>query len=250
MAEQKTIEIRVLRYHPQRDERPAWQSYTVPFTDDMSVLQGLLHIKDEIDGTLSFRWSCRMAICGSCGMMINGKPRLACETFLRDLPAGPVRIEALAHFPIERDLIVSAGEFVRKLESVKPYLIPKEPRALADGEYPQTPAELERYEQYSTCINCMLCYAACPEYGLNADFTGPGVLALLHRYNADSRDGGRAERMPILNAEEGVWSCMAVGYCSEVCPKQVDPAHAVNQNKAVSAADYFRHVLQPKREPL
>ena len=250
MAEQKTIEIRVLRYHPQHDERPAWQSYTVPFTDDMSVLQGLLHIKDEIDGTLSFRWSCRMAICGSCGMMINGKPRLSCETFLRDLLPGPVRIEALAHFPIERDLIVSAGEFVRKLESIKPYLIPKEPRALADGEYLQTPAELERYEQFSACINCMLCYAACPEYGLNADFTGPGVLALLHRYNADSRDGGRAERMPILNAEEGVWSCMAVGYCSEVCPKQVDPAHAVNQNKAVSAADYFLRVLQPKREPL
>jgi fumarate reductase iron-sulfur subunit len=249
MAEQKSIEIRVLRYHPQRDERPAWQSYTVPFTDDMSVLQGLLHIKDAIDGTLTFRWSCRMAICGSCGMMINGKPRLACETFLRDLAAGPVRIEALAHFPIERDLVVSAGEFVSKLESIKPYLIPKEPRALAAGEYLQTPAELERYEQFSACINCMLCYAACPEYGLNRDFTGPGVLALLHRYNADSRDGGRAERMPILNAEEGVWSCMAVGYCSEVCPKQVDPAHAVNQNKAVSAADYFQHLLRPKREP-
>jgi fumarate reductase iron-sulfur subunit len=249
MAEEKTIEIRVLRYHPQRDERPAWQSYTVPFTDDMSVLQGLLYIKDAIDGTLTFRWSCRMAICGSCGMMIDGKPRLACETFLRDLAADAVRIEALAHFPIERDLVVSAGEFVSKLESIKPYLIPKEPRALAEGEYLQTPAELERYEQFSACINCMLCYAACPEYGLNRDFTGPGVLALLHRYNADSRDGGRAERMPILNAEEGVWSCMAVGYCSEVCPKQVDPAHAVNQNKAVSAADYFRRLLRPKREP-
>jgi fumarate reductase iron-sulfur subunit len=249
VAEQKTIEIQVLRYHPQQDEHPAWQSYTVPFSDDRSVLQALLYIKDEIDGTLSFRWSCRMAICGSCGMMINGKPRLSCETFLRELPAGPVRIEALAHFPIERDLIVSVSEFVGKLESIKPYLIPKEPRVLAAGEYRQTPAELERYEQFSACINCMLCYAACPEYGLNKDFTGPGVLALLHRYNADSRDGGRAERMPILNAEEGVWSCMAVGYCSEVCPKQVDPAHAVNQNKAVSAGDYFLRVLGPKRAP-
>ena len=75
MAEQRTVEIRVLRYHPQHDQHPAWQSYTVPFSDDTSVLQALLHIKDEIDGTLSFRWSCRMAICGSCGMMVNGKPR-------------------------------------------------------------------------------------------------------------------------------------------------------------------------------
>lgn len=249
MAQQRTIEIRVLRYHPQYDERPAWQSYTVPFSHDTSVLQGLLHIKDEIDGTLSFRWSCRMAICGSCGMMINGKPRLSCETFLRELLPGPVRIEALAHFPIERDLIVSAGEFISKLESIKPYLIPREPRALAAGEYRQTPAELEHYEQFSACINCMLCYAACPEYGLNPDFTGPGVLALLHRYNADSRDAGRAERMRVLNAEEGVWTCMAVGYCSEVCPKRVDPAHAVNQNKATSAGDYFLRFLGPKRGP-
>jgi fumarate reductase iron-sulfur subunit len=181
--------------------------------------------------------------------MINGKPQLSCQTFLRDLLPGPVRIEALAHFPIERDLIVSVGEFVKKLEGIKPYLIPREPRALAAGEYRQTPAQLAQYEHFSACINCMLCYAACPEYGLNADFVGPGVLALLHRYNADSRDGGRAERMPIINAEEGVWSCMAVGYCSEVCPKQVDPAHAVNQNKATSAGDYFLRFLKPKREP-
>ncbi len=249
MPEPRTVEIQVLRYHPQRDDHPVWQSYTVPCSEDASVLQALLYIKDQLDGTLSFRWSCRMAICGSCGMMINGKPRLSCETFLRDLPAGPVRIEALAHLPIERDLIVSVAEFVTKLASIKPYLIPREPRMLAEGEYLQTPAELEHYEQFSVCINCMLCYAACPEYGLNANFTGPGVLALLHRYNADSRDGGSAERMPILNAEEGVWSCMAVGYCSEVCPKQVDPAHAVNQNKAVSTGDYFRHYLRPKRGP-
>jgi fumarate reductase iron-sulfur subunit len=92
----------------------------------------------------------------------------------------------------------------------------------------------------------MLCYAACPQFGLNPEFTGPGVLALLHRYNSDSRDGGRAQRMEILNAEEGVWSCTAVGYCSEVCPKGVDPANAVNQNKINSAVDYFAHFLPKK----
>jgi fumarate reductase iron-sulfur subunit len=243
MPEPRTIEIEVLRYHPQRMQAPAWQRYTVPYTHDMSVLQGLQYIKDELDGTLSFRWSCRMAICGSCGMMVNGKPQLSCQTFLRDLAPGPVRVEALAHLPIERDLVVSVDDFVAKLASVKPYLIAAEARALAAGEYLQTPAQLERYEQYSACINCMLCYAACPQYGLNPAFTGPGVLALLHRYNADSRDGGSAERMGVLNAEEGVWSCMAVGYCSEVCPKQVDPANAVNQNKAVSARDYFMRFL-------
>lgn len=241
---EKTIAIEVLRYRPEQDEAPVWQRYDVPFTDDMSLLQGLQFIKDQIDGSLSFRWSCRMAICGSCGMMINGKPSLSCKTFLRELLPGPVRIEALAHFPIERDLIVSVDAFVKKLESVKPWLIAKTPRTLAEGEYLQTPEQLEHFEQYSACINCMLCYSACPQFGLDPGFTGPGVLALLHRYNADSRDAGRAQRMATLNAEEGVWSCTAVGYCSEVCPKQVDPANAVNQNKVNSAKDYALNLLR------
>jgi len=242
----RTIRIEVLRYRPEQEDKPVWQSFDVPFSDDMSVLQGLQQIKDEQDGSLSFRWSCRMAICGSCGMMVNGKPTLSCKTFLRELLPGPVRIEALAHFPIERDLVVNVDSFIDKLESIKPYLIPKEPRALADGEYLQTPHQLEQFEQYSSCINCMLCYAACPQFGLDPGFTGPGVIALLHRYNADSRDGGRAQRMEIMNAEEGVWSCTAVGYCSEVCPKNVDPANAVNQNKVESAKDYFLRFLSPK----
>lgn len=237
-ADTRPVEFEVLRYRPEQRAEPAWQRYSVPCSNDMSVLQALLQIKDEQDGSLSLRWSCRMAICGSCGMMIDGKPRLACQTFVRDLP-GPVRVEALAHFPIERDLVVDLEGFMRKLESVKPYLIPAQPRTLAEGEYLQTPAQLEMFESFSACINCTLCYSACPQFGLNPDFTGPGALALLHRYNADSRDGGRAERMAVLNAEEGVWSCTAVGYCSEVCPKQVDPANAVNQNKINSAMDYF-----------
>lgn len=242
----QTIEVQVLRYRPEQDREPVWDSYQVPFSDDMSVLQALQYIKDELDGTLSFRWSCRMAICGSCGMMVNGRPELSCKTFLRTLLPGPVRIEPLAHMPIERDLVVSVEPFVKKLESVKPYIIPKEPRALSEGEYLQTPEQLEKIEQFSSCINCMLCYAACPQYGLDPDFVGPGVLALLHRYNADSRDGGCDQRMPIINAAEGVWSCTAVGYCSEVCPKGVDPANAVNQNKVNSAKDFFLGWLKPK----
>ena len=239
----KTIEFEVLRYRPEQEDAPSWQRYTVRYGDDMSVLEALQRIKDDQDGSLTFRWSCRMAICGSCGMMINGKPALSCKTFVRDLAPGPVRVEALAHLPIERDLVVSVEPFVAKLASVKAYLIPREPRTLAEGEYRQTPAELERIESFGSCINCMLCYAACPQFGLDPEFLGPGVLALLHRYNADSRDGGRAERAAALGAAEGVWSCTAVGYCSEVCPKQVDPANAVNQNKTASALSWLTRLL-------
>ena len=244
---EKIIEIQVLRYRPEQDKEPVLQSYKVPFTDDMSVLQGLQYIKDYLDGTVSFRWSCRMAICGSCGMMVDGKPKLSCKTFLREYYPQGLRVEALAHMPIERDLIVSVEDFVTKLESIKPYIIPKEPRTLEQGEYLQTPQQRDMYEQFSSCINCMLCYAACPQYGLNPKFTGPGVLALLHRYNADSRDGGSAQRADVLGAaDEGVWNCTAVGYCSEVCPKAVDPANAVNQNKMNAATNYFLNLLPGK----
>ncbi|NRF71070.1 succinate dehydrogenase/fumarate reductase iron-sulfur subunit [Aquincola sp. S2] len=242
-----TIRIEVLRYNPERDAHPHLDAFDVPWTDDMSVLQGLQAIKDDIDGSLSFRWSCRMAICGSCGVMVNGKPRLGCQTFLRDYAAaGTLRIEPLAHFPIQRDLVVDIGDFIGKLQSITPYIVPKEARTPDQGEYLQTPQQLAQFEQFSSCINCLLCYSACPQYGLDSQFIGPAAMALLHRYNADSRDGARPQRMALVNAEEGVWSCTAVGYCSGVCPKGVDPANAVNQNKVASAKDYFLRFVAPR----
>ena len=141
---------------------------------------------------------------------------------------------------------IDQSDFLGKLVAVKPYLITESRWSLSDGPRRQTPAQMDAYYQYSQCINCLLCYAACPQYGLNSAFTGPAALALLHRYNADARDQGKAQRMEVVNAEEGVWGCTLVGYCSEVCPKGVDPARAVNQNKIESTKDYFRHLLWPR----
>jgi len=231
---QKVIEIEILRYLPESDQAPHSEVYKVPFTDDMSVLQGAQYIKDNFDGSLTFRWSCRMAICGSCGMMINGIPKLSCETFIRDYYPNRITVEALANFSIG------------KLEAVQPYIIPKEPRTVEQGEYIQSPEQFAEYIQFTSCINCTLCYAACPQFGLNPDFIGPGAMALLHRYNMDSRDGGQAQRMELVASEEGVYNCSAVGYCSEVCPKHVDPGNAVNVNKINAAKDYFLRFLSPK----
>ena len=244
----RTIELECLRYDPETDAAPRLQSYRVPFRNDMSVLQGLQYIKDHLDGSLTFRWSCRMAICGSCGAMINGVPQLSCHTFLRDYFPHKIRIEPLTHFPILRDLVIDQSDFLDKLEAVKPYLIPGPEEPPAGQVNRQTPAQMEAYYDYSQCINCLLCYAACPQVGLNPGFIGPAALALLHRYNADSRDQGWAARADIVNAEEGVWGCTLVGICSEVCPKSVDPAHAINQNKVNSTLDWFglRKVLLPR----
>ena len=238
-----TITVEVVRYRPEQDQQPWLQSFEVAYSPEMSILDALHYIKDHLDSTLSYRWSCRMAICGSCGYMVNGVPKLGCKTFLRDYFPHKVKVEALANFPIERDLVADIGDFVAKLEEVKPYIIRESEGELKDGEYLQTPAQMTRYKQYSMCINCGLCYAACPQYGLNNKFMGPAALALLHRYNQDSRDQGRSERLPIMNSEEGVWSCTFVGYCSKVCPKGVDPAAAINQGKVESLTDYGLNLI-------
>ena len=242
------ITLRVTRYRPEDGEaEPTTADYAVPLRRDWAVLDGLNHIKDELDGTLSYRWSCRMGICGSCGLMIDGEPRLSCATFLADLAPGPVRIEPLANFPVIRDLIVDISDFLHKLGKVKPWLIRDEERPVADGEYRQTPAQLEDFKQYSMCINCMLCYAACPVYGLDDGFTGPAAIALAHRYDLDSRDEGGRERLTILAQPEGVWDCTFVGECSAACPKGVDPAGAIQQVKLAAVQETAMSLLLPWR---
>ncbi len=237
------LELEVLRYRPETDQDPVFQTYTVPYNSDWVVLDALTHIKDNIDRTLSFRWSCHMAVCGSCGVMINGEPKLSCHTFLRDYYPGKVRVEPLTNFPIERDLVTVADDFMEKLASVKPYVITEEDRPVSAGEHLQSPADLNSFKQYTMCINCMLCYAACPQMGLTPDFVGPAALALAHRYNLDTRDAGREERQEIAASNEGVWDCTFVGACSQVCPKAVDPAAAIQQTKIASTVDWYKALL-------
>jgi fumarate reductase iron-sulfur subunit len=242
-----TMELIVTRYDPERESTPRAQSYTVPYTDETVVLDALNHVKDTLDGSVTFRWSCRMGICGSCGMTVNGTPKLTCATFLCDYAPGPMRIEPLMGFPVIRDLVVDLGDFMEKLQAVKPWIIRREEAPLEAGEYRQTPEQRDRYEQYSRCINCMLCYAACPIYAIHPEFIGPAALALAQRYNLDSRDQGAEQRSAVTAAEPGVWECMFVGECSVVCPKHVDPAGAIQQMKVTGTLDWYRSLLGPRR---
>jgi fumarate reductase iron-sulfur subunit len=239
------ITLRVTRYRPENETEPTTQDYEIPLRREWAVLDGLNHIKDHLDGTLSYRWSCRMGICGSCGMTVNGEPRLTCATFLEDCAPGPIRVEPLRNFPVIRDLVVEIGDFMRKLPQVKPWII-REEEASIDSEYLQTPAELDQYKQFSMCINCMLCYSACPVYALDKDFLGPAAIALAQRYNLDSRDQGSAERMDVLSAAEGVWSCTFVGECTTACPKGVDPAGAIQRYKFTAAMESLKAFLLPR----
>jgi fumarate reductase iron-sulfur subunit len=243
MADQITLQV--ARYRPEEEAAPTFQEYDVPCPKDWVVLDGLNYVKDRLDGTLSYRWSCRMGICGSCGMTVNGEPKLTCATFLADYAPGPVRVEPLRNFPVIRDLVVEIGDFMRKLSRVKPWIIRKDHKPLSDGEYRQTPQEMDEYTQFSMCINCMLCYAACPIYGLDQEFIGPAAIALAQRYNLDSRDEGARERLEILSEHEGIWGCTFVGECTEVCPKDVDPAGAIQRYKLTAALDSLHTFLVP-----
>jgi fumarate reductase iron-sulfur subunit len=244
MAEQ--IALEVTRFSPERDKTPTVQSFDVPLRKEWVVLDALNYVKDKVDGSLSFRWSCRMGVCGSCGMMVNGEPKLTCATFLTDYAPGPVRVEPLKNFPVMRDLIVEISDFLEKLSKVKPWLIRKKEKAASEGEYLQTPEELDTYKQFSMCINCLLCYAACPVYGLDPLFAGPAALALAQRYNMDSRDEGKSERLDILSQHDGIWGCTFVGECTEVCPKHVDPAGAIQQYKLTATQEWVKSFIMPR----
>ena len=244
MAE--TVALEVARYHPEHDSAPTTQAFTVPLRKDWTVLDALNHIKDKQDGSLTYRWSCRMGVCGSCGMMVNGEAKLTCAAFLTDYAPGPMRVEPLAFFPIIRDLVVDLTDFLHKLRKVKPWLVREKDKPLSEGEYKQTPAQLDHYKQFSMCINCLLCYAACPVIGLEPGFLGPAVIALARRYNLDNRDQGSGERMELCTEHDGIWQCTFVGECSKVCPKNVDPAGAIQQYKLDAALDSLRSLILPR----
>jgi len=249
-AEQQTKTIVITRFDPDKDEARRTEEYVIPVDRDWKVLDAINYIKDEVDPTVSHRWSCRMAVCGSCGMMVNGEPTLTCKTSLSAFPDRVV-IEPLANFPVVRDLVVDLDGFMDKFKRVKPWIVrAKEEAALEDfnekGTYSQSPEQLATFKQFSMCINCMLCYSACPVVANEPDFLGPAAIALGHRYNLDSRDEGGDERNDIFRDEGTVFSCSYANECSEVCPKGVDPAAAVNQAKFGAVIDWAKGFVVPR----
>jgi succinate dehydrogenase / fumarate reductase iron-sulfur subunit len=228
-----TARFEVLRYNPERDKAPHLREYSVPVTKGMTVLDGLHWIKEHKDHTLSWRSSCRMGVCGSCGMFINGMPRLACNNQIVHLHSDHIIIKPLPNFDIIRDLVPDLESLFNKHRSVKPYLIRKdsEEQNLPTGEFFQSTEELVNYIQFAYCIKCGLCMAACPTVATSENYTGPQALTQGWRYTSDSRDEGAPERAEELYSSHGVYRCHFAGACSQVCPKGVDPALAIQMAK-------------------
>jgi succinate dehydrogenase / fumarate reductase iron-sulfur subunit len=229
----KTVKFEVLRYNPAGNEAPHLQNYSVPVTKGMTVLDGLNWIKEHLDSSLSWRSSCRMGICGSCGMFINGLPRLACNNQIVHLHSDRVVIKPLPNYDIIRDLVPDLESLFGKHRSVRPYLIRKDTaeQNKPTGEFFQSQQELLNYIQFAYCIKCGLCMAACPTVATSEEYPGPQPLTAGWRYLSDSRDEGAGERQEILYSSHGVYRCHFAGACSQVCPKGVDPALAIQMAK-------------------
>ena len=222
--------------------RHSFDSFEIPLKRWTTVLDALIYAKSYVDSSIGIRYSCRMASCGSCGMKINGIPRLACYTNISELEGDTVICEPLQNFPHIRDLVTDFTQFFDHHKEMSPYIHNKDADIKVAAsqviqnpiltEYEQTPADVEKYLQFSYCIRCGLCYSACPTVATDTKFPGPQALSQAYRYYADSRDAGHKERLNIVDNRHGIWRCHFAGSCSQVCPKGVDPALGIQLLRA------------------
>lgn len=223
----KVVSLRVFRMNANQSKSTRYEKYNVPFQRWTTVLDALLYAKGYLDRSIAIRYSCRMASCGSCGMKINGIPRLACYTKISELGGDIITCEPLPNFPVIRDLVTDFSTFFKQHESVEPYIHNPDADIVGEKElteFIQSPKDVEKYLQFSYCIKCGLCYSACPSVGSDTKFPGPQALAQAYRYVADSRDDARQSRLDIVDDRHGIWRCHFAGSCSVVCPKGVDPS--------------------------
>ena len=226
-SNREVIQLRVYRKNSKQSKSSHFDEFTVPVQRWTTVLDALLHAKAYLDNSIAIRYSCRMASCGSCGMKINGIPRLACYTKVSEINENIITCEPLPNFPIIRDLVGDFSDFFQHHSSMEPFVHNQDADIVDKNnltEFIQSPEDVENYLQFSYCIKCGLCYSACPSVASDTKFPGPQALAQAYRYVADNRDDATRSRMNIVDNKHGIWRCHFAGSCSVVCPKGVDPA--------------------------
>ncbi len=232
------VPLEVYRFQPGTDPAPSFRRYELDLAPHTPVLSALLRIRAETDPTLSLRYSCRSAICGSCAMRINAKSRLACET-----PVGPeierhgrIVVEPMANQPVVRDLVVDQSPFWRDYRSIEPHLKLDPYHPMPEGKpNPMTPAEVARFHDTPRCISCAACYSACPAVAADPAFPGPMALAKLYRFVVDPRDAAHQDRLVRIQTE-GLWLCLRCHLCTEACPKDVRPSERIRDLKEMAIA--------------
>ncbi|HNL51770.1 MAG: succinate dehydrogenase iron-sulfur subunit [Candidatus Nanopelagicales bacterium] len=224
------VTFKIARFIPETDEEPHYEEYTVEALPTDRVLTVLQKIKDEVDGTLTFRRSCAHGICGSDAMRINGRNRLACKTLIKDLNIKkPVVVEAIKGLPLEKDLVVDMEPFFQAYRDVMPFLI-------SEGHDPtkerlQTIEDRAVFDDTTKCILCACCTTSCPVFWSDGQYFGPQAIVGAHRFIFDSRDAGTDVRLDILNSKEGVWRCRTTFNCTDACPRGIEVTKAIQEVK-------------------
>jgi succinate dehydrogenase / fumarate reductase iron-sulfur subunit len=237
--------FRVFRKAP--GQEAAYRLYEVQERPGMTVLDALFQVHDRQDDSLSFRYSCRGAVCGSCAMLINKVPRLACRTQISGLigeetmslapspaigttegwdPKAEALVEPLPNLPVLKDLVVDMGEFYSKYRHILPTLSSE---VKGERESLMEQSAVKELERYTSCILCAACYGACPVNGSDPEYAGPAALAKLYRFRIDPRDKLAGERLELADDPHGWWACKFYTNCNRVCPRNVPPNVAIGR---------------------
>ena len=238
----RNITFKVFRFNAETDYLPHYKTYTMEVSKDELVLDILNRIKWEQDGSFSYRRSCRHGICGACAVKVNNKSIIACKEnvfSLHDIfDNGELTIDPSDKSKSLKDLIIDKSDFWEKYNSVKPYLVPIEDENITPEERKEkfekenliTPEVADRINEADTCIQCGVCYYACPVLEVNPDYLGPAALTKAFRFNADVRDDAKIERLKIVNQlGSGIWDCVKCFECAEACPKDINPIDKITK---------------------
>lgn len=227
----KSYLFRIKRFDPDKAPQQWWDDFTIQMEPSERVLDGLIRIKDTMDGSLTFRRSCAHGICGSCAMKINGRNRLACQSLMKDMPEKIV-IEPIQAFPVIKDLVVEMEIFFEKNDQLMPYLINNEPPP--ERERLQSPEDQHKVLESITCIMCGCCTSSCPVFWSDKKYLGPSALLKAYRFIFDSRDRAQDERLERILHPHGLFRCHSIYNCVEVCPKEIDITSHITRLKRLA----------------
>src|SRR5205823_4915038 len=236
------FKLRMRRYDPESGEAPYWDEHTVELEPHRSVLEGILQARDRFDGSIGIRCSCRQAICGSCGVRINGEPALACHTHLdaaaRSAADGAIEVEPMGNMPVLKDLIVDMDAVHwKKIRRVTPWLLAKQP--VPEREYLVPRESMVDVTQTMACIQCGACVSDCLSMEVDPLFIGPAALAKAYRFVGDPRDAEQYERLKDLSEDEhGIYDCTHCFNCIDACPKGVDPMSQIMRLRRMPGSDH------------
>jgi succinate dehydrogenase iron-sulfur subunit len=239
------FKLRLRRYDPESGEAPYWDEHTIELEPHRSVLEAILQARDRFDGSIGIRCSCRQAICGSCGVRINGEPGLACHTHLdqarADASGEAIEIEPMGNMPVIKDLIVDMDAVHwKKVQRVTPWLLPKQPPP--EREYIVPRESMVDVTQTMACIQCGACVSDCLAMEVDPDFVGPAALAKAYRFVGDPRDQQQRERLVDLAQDpHGIYDCTHCFKCVEACPKDVNPMGQIMRLRRVAGSD--QHIV-------